>query len=242
MRQGNPGRKSKLTRAHVELIHDLLQADAGRTREEIRKVVNMEIFREKMLECLPHHPTLFSEAEVKRIQESNDILNEFFDRAPADVALVFENEAIRADSTIGSALNDNFYTVKTIVKKKASVNSAISMRKRLEYCKVMKDMLENEKYFIIFQDEMPFYFTMMRKKGWAPKGQRAVTLTPPVSNMSYRTQVSMAVNQEHGLILGEAFLPEKAAGFNQKTGQQTKECWKTSWCKEKFIKFMKDLL
>jgi len=35
MRQGNPGRKSKLTRAHVELIHDLLQADAGRTREEI---------------------------------------------------------------------------------------------------------------------------------------------------------------------------------------------------------------
>jgi len=126
------------------------------------------------------------------------------------------------------------------VKEKASVNSAISMKKRLEYCKVMKDMLENEKYFIIFQDEMPFYFTMMRKKGWAPKGQRAVTLTPPVSNISCRTQVSMAVNQDNGLIL--AFLTEKAAGFNQRTGQQTKECWKISWSKEKFIKFMKDLL
>jgi len=242
MRQGNPGRKSKLTDVHIELIHDLLQTDAGRTREEIRKVVNTEIFREKMLERLPHHPTLFSAAEIQKIEESNDILDEFMSRAPPDIILAFENEAICADSTIGSALKNSFYSVKTIVKEKASVNSVISMKKRLDYCTVMSKMLENPKYFIIFQDEMPFYFTMMRKKGWAPKGRRAVALTPPVSNMSYRTQVSMAVNQDFGLLLGEAFLPEKATGFNKRTGEPTKESWKTSWSKEKFIKFMENLL
>jgi len=135
-----------------------------------------------------------------------------------------------------------FYTAKRIVKEKASVNSEASKKRRLQYAKGMREMLRNEKYFVVFQDEMPFYFTVGRNYGYAKKGERAVMKTPPVSNMSFRTQVSMAVSPSAGLLHGKAYLPEKSSGFHKKTGVPTKECWKTSWSRDKFLEFMKELL
>jgi len=242
LRQGNKGRKSKITEEHMTLIHDMLQADAGHTRSELRNMLNSEILRGLLLEVLPKYPNLFNQEEMDRLEDGNPDINEWMKKAPPEVLHKFQRDAIKSETTIGVALANNFFTCKTIVKEKASVNSKISMEKRLKYCKYMEPLLESKNHFLIFQDEMPFYFTMMRTKGWAKKGERAVTMTPPVSNMSYRTQVSMAVSPDAGLILGKAYLPEKSAGFNQKTGLPKKEAWKTSWSGEKFMDFMRVLL
>ena len=99
-----------------------------------------------------------------------------------------------------------------------------------------KALLADDKYFFVFVDEMPFYLSIRRNYGRAKRNSRVVVKIPSSGLLAPRTQVALAVNSSRGIIHAGMYPPKRAHAGGMRLILQT------SWTKDDFESFMKDLL
>jgi len=214
-----------------ELMIQWLHMNAGLSLPQLLHYLN----NEKLRRLLKEEGVEVSDNDVTSLDAKS-----YLDAYPS-IKEKFDAVRIKSTTTIERWLQDMAYTRKHVVAEKTTVNSESSMAARLQYAKAIKQGLLDPSNFWVFFDEVPFYMTMYRTYGYAPKGQRAVVKIPPTSTMSFRTQVPMAVNPQIGYVFGDSFPPERKTSI-RKNGTQGKEVFLPTWGKQQFSYFMDSLL
>lgn len=230
----NVGRHSKQHPWHLECLTRWLHVNSTLTLKQLKMRLNREILRKLLIK----HQVEITEDE----KQVDGTLNatKYLEENP-EVAKEYKDEEVHSLVTISNWLNGICYTKKHVVTEKTTVNSPSAMQKRLEFAKVMRDSLADDKFFFVFEDEMPFYMTLHRAQGRALKGKRAVVKVPPVGEMNFRTQVAMAVNPSLGLIYGAQYPPKKSRVV-KKDGKLSTNAYRANWNKEQFKDYTNTLL
>jgi len=127
------------------------------------------------------------------------------------------------------------------VSDKATMNSENAIESGNGSPNSLKEILNNSKYFVIFNYEMPFFLVMRRSLGYALKGKRAKTPVHPVGEMSYRIQFAMEVYAHKGVLFGGMLRPKYSQPVS-KDDSIGSETLKAKWNKAKFKDYLGGLL
>ncbi|EGD73807.1 hypothetical protein PTSG_12327 [Salpingoeca rosetta] len=222
-----------------EVLRELVYEHCTMTADQLADHMNLEKLRRIMIsleEQLPAEQRLRDEEKVFLGPLDRDKCLE----NPA-VKEVYDKTHIEGTRSVYRALKRNIFTLKRVVPARTTMNSEANKQKRLAFAKELHDLLLDDNVYIVYIDEMPFYLASGRNYGWAPRGDRAVHEVLPMSTMSYRTQVAMAVSHMHGLLYGKLYPPEmqNTGGDGQK---KTKKALKASYTQDHFKDFLNNLL
>ncbi|KNH04945.1 glycogen synthase [Perkinsela sp. CCAP 1560/4] len=103
-------------------------------------------------------------------------------------------------------------------------------------CSLRKALLVDDKYVFAFVDEMPFYLSIRRNYERAKRNSRVVVKIHSSGLLAPQTQVAPAVNSSRGIIHAGMYPPKR------KHADRMRSILQTSWTKDDFDSFIKDLL
>ena len=104
------------------------------------------------------------------------------------------------------------------------------------FVRSFKALLADGRYVFVFIDEMPFYLSIRHNYERAENTRRVVVKIPSSGLLAPRTQVALAVNSSRDIIHAGMYPPKREHAGRMRSILQT------SWTKEDFESFMKDLL